>query len=108
LTLLILSFSKTNTDIICQIVYSVIDHDVVMAAAYSHELPRYGIPVGLTNYAAGTSSKTIRVPLLSLFLSLSLSLLFSCIWFVRLNFLLFSVCDWSSHCTSCVEEVGVG
>jgi large subunit ribosomal protein L5e len=42
----------TNTDIICQIVYATIDHDVVLAAAYSHELPRYGIPVGLTNYAA--------------------------------------------------------
>ena len=25
-----------------------------MAAAYSHELPRYGLEVGLTNYAAGT------------------------------------------------------
>merc|ERR1712026_525528 len=26
--------------------------DVVICAAYSHELPRYGVPVGLTNYAA--------------------------------------------------------
>ena len=24
-----------------------------MAAAYAHELPRYGVSVGLTNYAAG-------------------------------------------------------
>lgn len=26
-----------------------------MAAAYSHELPKYGMPAGLTNYAAGTN-----------------------------------------------------
>ena len=45
----------TNRDCICQIVYSRIDGDHVMAAAYSHELPRYGIKLGLTNYAAGLS-----------------------------------------------------
>jgi len=42
----------TNRDIICQIVFARIAGDVVMCAAYSHELPRYGIKVGLTNYAA--------------------------------------------------------
>ncbi|KAI9504524.1 60S ribosomal protein L5 [Coemansia spiralis] len=42
----------TNTDIICQIVYAKIQGDIVLAAAYSHELPRYGIKVGLTNWAA--------------------------------------------------------
>lgn len=42
----------TNRDCVCQIVYSRIDGDHVMAAAYSHELPRYGIKLGLTNYAA--------------------------------------------------------
>jgi large subunit ribosomal protein L5e len=42
----------TNTDVIAQIVYSKIVGDVVMCAAYAHELPRYGIPFGLTNYAA--------------------------------------------------------
>merc|ERR1712130_1065013 len=42
----------TNKDIIAQIVYSEIVGDKVMAAAYSHELPRYGLKVGLTNYAA--------------------------------------------------------
>merc|ERR1711868_268801 len=26
--------------------------DIVICAAYSHELPRYGVKVGLTNYAA--------------------------------------------------------
>jgi len=47
---LVVRFS--NSDIICQIVYSKITGDVVMSSAYSHELPRYGIPVGLTNYSA--------------------------------------------------------
>merc|ERR1712048_754648 len=42
----------TNTDVICQIVYAKIVGDVVMCSAYAHELPRYGLKVGLTNYAA--------------------------------------------------------
>jgi len=42
----------TNKDIIAQIAYAKIEGDVVVSAAYSHELPRYGIKVGLTNYAA--------------------------------------------------------
>jgi len=42
----------TNKDIICQIVHSKIVGDVCMAAAYARELPKYGIEVGLTNYAA--------------------------------------------------------
>lgn len=42
----------TNKDIICQIVSSTITGDVVLTAAYSHELPRYGITHGLTNWSA--------------------------------------------------------
>ena len=61
----------TNTDIICQvrsvscalangssdvcwfqIIYSKIEGDKVLAVAYGHELPRYGVKVGLSNYAA--------------------------------------------------------
>jgi len=42
----------SNKDIICQIAYAKIEGDVVVCAAYSHELPRYGIKIGLTNYAA--------------------------------------------------------
>ena len=47
---LIVRFS--NKDITAQIAYSKIEGDVVVASAYAHELPRYGIKVGLTNYAA--------------------------------------------------------
>ncbi len=32
--------------------YARIEGDVVLSAAYSHELPRYGVKVGLTNYAS--------------------------------------------------------
>jgi large subunit ribosomal protein L5e len=39
-------------DIICQIVAAKIVGDEVLTAAYAHELPRYGIKLGLTNYAA--------------------------------------------------------
>lgn len=42
----------TNTRIICQVATSTIEGDIIMAAAYSHELPRYGIKLGLTNYSA--------------------------------------------------------
>jgi len=38
--------------VICQIVTSEVVGDKVFAAAYSHELPRYGIKHGLTNWAA--------------------------------------------------------
>jgi len=47
---LVVRFS--NKDVITQIVYAKITGDFVLAAAYSHELSRYGMPVGLTNYAA--------------------------------------------------------
>jgi len=43
---------RTHRDIICQIFSADLTHDVCLAAAYSHELPRYGISLGLTNYAA--------------------------------------------------------
>lgn len=42
----------TNKDIICQIAYSKIEGDYVVCSAYSHELPKFGVKVGLTNYAA--------------------------------------------------------
>lgn len=42
----------TNKDIICQIAYARIEGDYVVSAAYAHELPRYGVKYGLTNYAA--------------------------------------------------------
>jgi len=42
----------TNKDIICQFVQPKIAGDHCLCAAYSHELSKYGIEVGLTNYAA--------------------------------------------------------
>lgn len=42
----------TNKDIVCQVASAKIEGDHVLCAAYSHELPRYGVKVGLTNYAA--------------------------------------------------------
>ena len=35
-----------------QVAYARIEGDVIICAAYAHELPRYGLKVGLTNYAA--------------------------------------------------------
>ncbi|KAG5366021.1 60S ribosomal protein [Yarrowia sp. B02] len=42
----------TNKDIIAQIVSSQLKGDIVFTAAYAHELPRYGVKHGLTNWAA--------------------------------------------------------
>jgi len=42
----------SNKEITCQVAHAKIEGDVVVAAAYSHELKRYGMPVGLNNYAA--------------------------------------------------------
>jgi large subunit ribosomal protein L5e len=42
----------TNRDIICQIFAADLTHDSCLASAYAHELPRYGVKYGLTNYAA--------------------------------------------------------
>jgi len=42
----------TNKDIIAQIFSSDLDHDVCLASSYAHELKRYGLKVGFTNYAA--------------------------------------------------------
>ena len=41
---LVVRFS--NHSVTCQIVYATIQGDVVMAAAYSSELPEYGLKVG--------------------------------------------------------------
>jgi large subunit ribosomal protein L5e len=42
----------TNKDVICQIAYAKLQGDFVLASAYAHELPKYGIKAGLTNWAA--------------------------------------------------------
>lgn len=42
----------TNKDIVAQIVSATIAGDMILTSAYAHELPRYGLDVGLTNYAA--------------------------------------------------------
>ncbi|OAY59249.1 60S ribosomal protein L5 [Manihot esculenta] len=42
----------SNKDIVAQITSASIAGDMVLASAYSHELPRYGLEAGLTNYAA--------------------------------------------------------
>jgi large subunit ribosomal protein L5e len=42
----------TNRDIIAQVVHAKVKGDDVIQAAYSHELPAFGVNFGLTNYAA--------------------------------------------------------
>lgn len=42
----------SNSDVIAQIVYSKIVGDFVLCSAYAHELKRYGVKVGLNNYAS--------------------------------------------------------
>ena len=42
----------TNTQVICQIAYALIDGDRILSQATSRELERYGLKIGLKNYAA--------------------------------------------------------
>jgi large subunit ribosomal protein L5e len=42
----------TNKHVICQVIFAEIDGDKVLASAYSSELPRYGVKIGLKNYPA--------------------------------------------------------
>lgn len=42
----------TNTSVIVQVAFSEVDGDKILTSAYSNELPRYGLKVGLKNYAA--------------------------------------------------------
>ncbi|KAF5805123.1 putative ribosomal protein L5 eukaryotic/L18 archaeal [Helianthus annuus] len=42
----------SNKDITAQIISATIVGDIVLASAYAHELPHYGLKVGLTNYVA--------------------------------------------------------
>jgi large subunit ribosomal protein L5e len=42
----------TNKQVICQIAYSEIDGDKILAQATSKELPRYGLTFGLKNFSA--------------------------------------------------------
>uniref|UniRef100_A0A2K5DGX6 Large ribosomal subunit protein uL18 n=1 Tax=Aotus nancymaae TaxID=37293 RepID=A0A2K5DGX6_AOTNA len=44
--------SSCNRDIICQIAYARIEGDIIVCTAYAHELPKYGVKVGLTTSAA--------------------------------------------------------
>jgi len=46
----------SNRDICAQVIYATIAGDRVVASAYAHELPKYGLTCGLTNYAAGVCS----------------------------------------------------
>jgi len=43
---------KTNKDVICQIAYATLKCDMILSAAYSHELKKYGIKAGFKNYSA--------------------------------------------------------
>lgn len=73
-----------------QIAYARIEGDVIVCAAYSHELPHYGVKVGLTNYAAAYCT--------GLLLARRVSQIF--IWFSHRQDNL--MC---SHCSAVVEEV---
>jgi large subunit ribosomal protein L5e len=42
----------TNSTVICQVVSAKLEGDSVLASAYSHELPAFGVKHGLTNFAA--------------------------------------------------------
>lgn len=73
-----------------QIAYSKIEGDHIVSAAYSHELPKYGINVGLTNYAAAYCTGLLLARRVNRLHPVALSLLlsFGFLTFKRLVFTL--------------------
>ncbi|CAF1109149.1 unnamed protein product [Rotaria sordida] len=51
----------TNKDIICQIAYARIEDNYIVSSAYAHELLRYDVKLGLTNYTAAYCTGTTDV-----------------------------------------------
>uniref|UniRef100_A0A663DQH9 Ribosomal protein L5 n=1 Tax=Aquila chrysaetos chrysaetos TaxID=223781 RepID=A0A663DQH9_AQUCH len=49
---LVLQSVQTKLCDLDEIAYARIEGDMIVCAAYAHELPKYGVKVGLTNYAA--------------------------------------------------------
>ncbi|MFS7935255.1 putative ribosomal protein L5 eukaryotic/L18 archaeal [Helianthus anomalus] len=49
----------SNKDITAQIISATIAGDIVLASAYAHELPHYGLKVGLTNYVAAYCTRLL-------------------------------------------------
>lgn len=43
---------RSSNDCTVQIAYATVAGDVVVASAYAHELPEFGLKVGLNNFAA--------------------------------------------------------
>ena len=52
----------TNRDIICQISYAHIEGDMIVCAAYAHELPKHGVKSDLTNHASAYCTSLLLVP----------------------------------------------
>lgn len=59
-----------------QIAYAKIEGDMIVCAAYSHELPKYGISVGLTNYAASYCTGLLLARRVSSLLAVNAAILF--------------------------------
>jgi len=51
---------------------------MILCAAYSHELPRYGVKVGLTNYAAAYCTGLLLARRVSQFGEVDLDMLRKC------------------------------
>ena len=51
---------QSNKKVTCQIIHATIAGDVCDAAAYSTELPSFGLNIGLCNYAAGAKRDARR------------------------------------------------
>jgi len=76
--------------------------DMILASAYANELPRYGLKVGLTNYAAGTFTQAILIVWLS-------HLKFcSSYWTVNSFTFKFSLLHWTSFGTESSQKAWNG
>lgn len=86
-----LSVRFTSTDIVCQIINAKIEGDVTLVSAYAHELPRYGVKVGLTNYAAAYCTGLLLARRVSVCVCVSYLWLVGYYNYIGVPFLLFAL-----------------
>lgn len=61
----------SNKDVTCQIAYATVAGDVVVAAAYAHELPRYGLKVSTTATSNAKSDSRLIIDISAVPISIS-------------------------------------
>ena len=102
----------SNKDVTCQIAYATVAGDVIVAAAYSHELPRYGLKVSSSPVFSCKTLSVFHASSCPIELTLILEALGDQVicwaaagWFDQLRC---NLCHWPAASTQSAAEVQFG